>query len=187
MLVSRATLYYLWKKFLSVVVAGPNLNIKHVFTEEGRSYNWEYLQSWYQRKTWFTGWAADFDYGESNFSHFFSNLDNLLEQGFQSQIHRFKLCYKPRAELIQCLLKHIETTAHSLLNQYRTRCILFNDFMNNPVFFHGYISNFLQRKMLYVKWIKQYCLMALSVISRETFSRGKPQKSKCPSKTKHVP
>ena len=50
-----------------------------------------------------------------------------LIQICQSQIHRGpkkQIGYNPRAGLVQCLLKHIEMIARSLLNQDLTLCII---------------------------------------------------------------
>ena len=50
-----------------------------------------------------------------------------VEQVCQSQIHRGpkkQIGYNPRAGLVQCLLKHIEMIARSLLNQDLTLCII---------------------------------------------------------------
>ena len=50
-----------------------------------------------------------------------------LMQVCQSQIHRGpkkQIGYNPRAGLVQCLLKHIEMIARSLLNQDLTQCII---------------------------------------------------------------
>ena len=50
-----------------------------------------------------------------------------LDQVCQSQIHRGpkkQIGYNPRAGLVQCLLKHIEMIARSLLNQDLTLCII---------------------------------------------------------------
>ena len=51
-----------------------------------------------------------------------------LNQVCQSQIHRGpnkQIGYNPRAGLVQCLLKHIEMIARSLLNQDLTLCIIY--------------------------------------------------------------
>ena len=51
----------------------------------------------------------------------------ILKQVCQSQIHRGpkkQIGHNPRAGLVQCLLKHIEMIAHSLLHQDLTQCII---------------------------------------------------------------
>ena len=52
---------------------------------------------------------------------------NSVNKVCQSQIHRGpkkQIGYNPRAGLVQCLLKHIEMIARSLLNQDLTQCII---------------------------------------------------------------
>ena len=65
--------------------------------------------------------------GDSYSGPYISSSDYSLHQVCQSQIHRGpkkEIGYNPRAGLVQCLLKHIEMNARSLLNQDLTQCII---------------------------------------------------------------